>query len=366
MKKYWALFVVLVLLSCEEKASVASNNVIIDVSDAVVIPQHYIITKTDTDIKIDGIPSEKAWSNSEFTSNFIDIEGVKTPRYATKVKMLWDNTYLYVYAKLQEPHIWGNIKKRDAIIYLNNDFEVFLDPSQTGYGYGEIEINALNTVWDLYLDKPYRSGGKANFQWDLKNLKTAVHIEGSLNNSNDTDIYWAVEIAIPLKPFISLKNKPKTIPKEGEQWRLNFSRVQWDFDIINGIYQRKKDDTNYLKEYNWVWSNQKVINMHEPEKWGILQFTEQASSEGIAYNQDQDLHLKQAAFALYRKTKFQDLKIYLKEKTGMTKSFQVKYSESDTLTAEFLKTNFGFEYVIKSEITNRTYSINEQGLLKTL
>ena len=67
--------------------------------------------KTDTEIKIDGIPNEKAWNNSKFTSNFIDIEGVKTPKYETKVKMLWDNTYLYVYAVLQEPHIWGNIKK---------------------------------------------------------------------------------------------------------------------------------------------------------------------------------------------------------------------------------------------------------------
>jgi hypothetical protein len=365
MKQYWGLFVVLILLSCREKQSVTSNTVVIDVSDTVVIPQHYIATKTNAEIKIDGIPSEKDWGNSKFTSNFIDIEGVKTPKYETKVKILWDDTYLYVYAVLQEPHIWGNIKERDAIIYLNNDFEIFIDPSQTGYGYGEIEINALNTVWDLYLDKPYRSGGKANFQWDLKNLKTAIHIEGSLNNPNDKDLYWAVEMAVPLNPFVSLKNRPKTSPKEGEQWRLNFSRVQWDFDIIDGIYHRKKENDNYLKEYNWVWSNQKVINMHEPEKWGVLQFTEEASAEGITYNQDQDLGLKQAAFALFRKTKFQDLKTYLKAKTGTTKTFHVKYSESDTLKVNFLKTNFGFEYVINSKVTNKTYSINEQGILKT-
>ena len=53
------------------KKSVASNILAIDVSHAVVIPQHYIATKTNTEIKIDGIPNEKAWSNSKFTSNFI-------------------------------------------------------------------------------------------------------------------------------------------------------------------------------------------------------------------------------------------------------------------------------------------------------
>ncbi|SDS01148.1 Carbohydrate family 9 binding domain-like [Formosa sp. Hel1_31_208] len=366
MKQIGLYILLIIITSCKTKGKELIPIDTINVTQDIVNPQHYIVTKVNTELTIDGKADEIEWNNASFTHDFIDIEGVKIPKFSTKVKMLWDNDYLYVYALMKEPHIWGDITERDAIIYLNNDFEVFLDPSQTGFGYGEIEINALNTVWDLYLDKPYRVGGKANFEWDLKQLKSAVFINGSINKYNDIDNSWSLEIAIPLLPFVRLKNKPKTFPKENEQWKLNFSRVEWDFDIIDGEYQRKKENDTYLKEYNWVWSNQKVINMHEPEKWGILQFTEQETSDKVIFKEDPDMLVKQVAYALFRKTRHQDLKELLKTETGSIREMNVKYSESDSLVATFFKTNFGFEYQIKSPISKTTYIINEQGLLKTL
>ena len=51
--------------------------------------------------------------------------------------------------------------KRDEIVFHDNDFEVFLNPSGDGRDYFEFEINALNTTWDLRLVKPYRDGGPA-------------------------------------------------------------------------------------------------------------------------------------------------------------------------------------------------------------
>ncbi|MEH6537644.1 MAG: carbohydrate-binding family 9-like protein [Psychroserpens sp.] len=366
MKQLWVFVLFVIIISCETNKKEYTVIDTVDVTQNIVEPQYYIVTKTNSKLTIDGIADESEWKNASFTSNFIDIEGVISPKFNTTVKMLWDRDYLYVYALMEEPHIWGNITERDAIIYLNNDFEVFLDPTQTGFGYGEIEINALNTVWDLYLDKPYRVGGKANFQWDLKNLKSAVFINGSLNKHDDIDKYWSLEIAIPLQPFVSLKNKPKTRPKEGEQWKLNFSRVEWDFDIVDGEYQRKRENDTYLKEYNWVWSNQKVINMHEPEKWGVLQFTEQETTEGLIFKEDPDIAVKQVAYALFRNTRYKNLKELLKTKLGTTKELNVKYSESDSLVATFFKTHFGFEYQIKSPISKNTYIINEQGLLKKI
>ena len=47
------------------------------------------------------------------------------------------------------------------------------------------------------LTKPYRDGGKAITSWEVKGLITAIHIEGTLNNPNDKDKYWSVEVAIP-------------------------------------------------------------------------------------------------------------------------------------------------------------------------
>ena len=362
MKHFLAILVGLTLISCQQKQ--VAKVLIVDVSDDIVIPKHYIVSKTNEDIIIDGNLNETIWKSAKYTDNFIDIEGVKTPKFDTKVKMLWDETFLYVYAELREPHIWGNLKQRDTIIYYNNDFEVFLDPSNTGINYGEIEINALNTVWDLYLNKPYRIGGKANFEWNLDNLNSAVKVHGTLNNPDDVDSLWTVEMAIPLKPFVRFKNRPKTIPKEGEQWRINFSRVQWDHDIIDEKYYRKKENGKYLREYNWVWSNQKVINMHEPEKWGFLQFTEQTSADGIEFIKDDVLEIKQTAFALFRKTRYGDLKAMLEHDVGFMQKVKVTYSKEKTVIATFYKTNFGFEYKLENE--HSTFIINQEGTLRKL
>ena len=63
------------------------------------------------------------------------------------------------FAKMEEPHIWGNLTEHDAVIFHNNDFEVFLDPEGDGHGYYELEWNVLNTVWDQFLTTPYRDAG---------------------------------------------------------------------------------------------------------------------------------------------------------------------------------------------------------------
>src|SRR5690606_40206668 len=127
-----------------------------------------------------------------WSSEFIDIEGShqQTPSYSTRFKMLWDDNNLYILAVLQEPHIWATLKQRDAIIYQDNDFEVFIKPKHSAPWYYEIEINALNTIMDLMMPKPYRFGGHALLQWDVKNLQTAVHIECSLNSPKDIDKQW--------------------------------------------------------------------------------------------------------------------------------------------------------------------------------
>ena len=187
--------------------------------------------------------------------------------------MLWDDEYLYIAAVLEEEHIWAYQNKKDQIIYLENDFEVFIDPDGDNENYYELEINAINNTFDLFLPKTYRNGGKAQLKWDIKGLKSAVSINGTLNNAIDKDKKWTLEIAIPFAS-LSTENVPAVYPKDKSEWRVNFSRVNWQHEVIDGKYSRKKDPKNNrtLPEYNWVWSPQGVINMHMPEHWGYLNF----------------------------------------------------------------------------------------------
>ena len=146
-----------------------------------IIPQTYVAHKTSEVITIDGKANETAWNKAKWTNDFIDIEGIKTPTYQTNVKMLWDENYYYILAKIKEPHVWGDITERDAVIFYNNDFEVFIDPDGDTHNYYELEINALNAAWDLFINKPYREKGNVVLNdWNFTGLKSAITVDGTL------------------------------------------------------------------------------------------------------------------------------------------------------------------------------------------
>ena len=151
--------------------------------------------------------------------------------------MLWDDEYFYIAAEMEEPHVWGTLTKHDSVIFHDNDFEVFIDPNGDTLEYYEFEINALNTGWDLILDKPYRHGGRASNAWEIPGLRTAVHVDGTLNDPSDTDRGWSVELSFPWKALAEYAHKP-TPPRENDEWRVNFSRVEWQHEAVAGKYRK--------------------------------------------------------------------------------------------------------------------------------
>jgi hypothetical protein len=237
---------------------------------AYVPPKGYVCYRAAGPINIDGKLDEEAWQNAPWTDDFVDIEGdlKPKPRFRTRAKMLWDDQFFYVAAEMEEPHVWGTLTQHDAVIFQDNDFEVFIDPNGDNHEYYEFEINALNTGWDLFLAKPYRDGGPALHNWEIPGLKTGVHVQGTLNDPRDVDKGWTVEMAFPWKVLVEAAHRPAP-PKEGDQWRVNFSRVEWKHEVVDGKYRKIANQ----KEANWVWSPQGVIDMHRPELWGYVQFS---------------------------------------------------------------------------------------------
>ncbi len=218
---------------------------------------------------LDGKLNKAPWTECAWSDDFVDIEGDirAKPRFRTRMKMFWAEDGLYIAAEMEEPEIWATLTERDSVIFHDNDFEVFLDPDNDALAYAELEINAFNTVWDLLLVRPYRDGGRGVDGWDIKGLRTAVHIDGHLNNPKKQSKGWSVEIHIPWHPIeeISRKDVP---PKPGDQWKINFSRVEWHVDVLDGKFVKRPG----FKEDNWVWSPQGVVDMHQPEQWGIVEF----------------------------------------------------------------------------------------------
>ena len=234
------------------------------------MPKSYRCRRAWHPLAVTGRGDDPAWATAAWTDDFVDIEGAAKPkpRFRTRAKMLWSDRFLYVLAELEDPHVWGTLTQRNAVIFHDNDFEVFLDPGGHGEHYYEFEVNALNTVWELTLPVRYSLGGHPINGTNLPGLVSAVHVDGTLNDPHDVDRGWSVEVAFPFDDLAQHTRCPP--PRPGDVWRVNFSRVQWTHTVLDGRYV--KTPREQRPEDNWVWSPQGLIDMHQPEHWGFVTF----------------------------------------------------------------------------------------------
>lgn len=260
----------------------------------------YTIYKTDSEIIIDGRDKETDWAKTESLSDFGDIRGIEWPKpfLNTDVKILWDNQNLYVFARLEEPDLRGEMTQRDDLLYNENNFEIFIDPDGDTHNYFEIEVNVLNTIFDLFMTKSYRDAGMALFTWDSPGFQSAIKANGTINNSSDTDNGWTVEMKIP---FATLRKADLTkIPRDKDIWKVNLMRIEWE----GGNAADKKNNPDGVKTNYWTWSPQGLISMHYPERWGLMQFSENlVGHEKVVFEAPISEYLKKYLWLVYYKQK---------------------------------------------------------------
>jgi len=247
--------------------------------------RHYACQRVARPLDLIGATADALWTQLPWSAAFADITGREDlrPGFQTRVRMGWDDRYLYVNAELEEPHVWGTITEKNAIMFEDNDFEIFIDPDRDGLNYYEFEINALGSIWELSLPKPYGNGGQPRLGCNIEGLISRIRVEGTLNDASDTDTGWLVEVAIPWTGLAQYQTSGACPPRPGDRWRLNFSRVQWQHELVDGRYVRipphgtplagslNPEDQEHPED-NWVWSPQGAVNMHLPERWGEVVF----------------------------------------------------------------------------------------------
>jgi hypothetical protein len=242
----------------------------------------YVCYRAAGPVMVDGDIDKAAWAPIPWTEDFVDILGDRklAPRFRTRAKMMWDDANFYVAAELEEPHVWGTIKEKNAVIFYDNDFEVFIDPDGDNHNYYEFEVNALNTIWELTLPKPYRAGGPAKLGTNLPGLKSGVMVDGTLNDPSGTDKRWCVEVAFPFAELAGcLGERLGCPPNDGDVWRVAMSRVEWLADIIHGKYIKVPG----REEDNWLWTPQPAVDAHRPWTWGYVKFSSGAVNDVDPY-----------------------------------------------------------------------------------
>lgn len=265
-----------------------------------------IIYRAPAPIKIDGVISPGEWDAVPALSEFVDIEGKAEfkPHLSTKTKVAYDDQYLYIVADMETPNLWADFTKRDDVICLENDFEVFIDASGDTHDYVEFEINARNTVWDLLMTKPYRDGGRCYNTFNFLDFKTAVKRFGTLNDPSDKDKGWCVEIALPWNELLESRSGERK-PVPGEQYRINFLRIEYPLAVENGKYVTAVNP-KYDKKMgdHWTWSPIGRIDLHCPDLYGYLQVSDKVAGSGVdSFHTNPDEQIKWMLRRLYYRQK---------------------------------------------------------------
>lgn len=236
----------------------------------------YNVLRTSEKPKLDGTLAQAIWQQAPRSPRFTDMISGEPAILGTTAAALWDDEALYVGFWIEDPYPSAKLTQRDSLIFQENDVEVFID---TGNAYYEFEMNALNTVYEVLfiwqdtfemvdsslfdLKKAIAFGGNFDrsethfwrgthprgLRWafpsyDLPGLKSAISIEGELNNPSVISRGWRAEIAFPwhgMKPW----SKGTSVPPEvGNEWRIFFGRFQklklggksvsaaWSWDVI--------------------------------------------------------------------------------------------------------------------------------------
>jgi len=181
-------------------------------------------------IKLDGKLDEPAWKTAASTGPLVDVR-TGEPNHSSPVngetKILWSDTGMYVAFSVAEKDLVGGFKKgdQDPHLWTKDTVEIMIDPDGDGDNkdYYEIQINPQNLVFDSQFDrynepKVEPNGPFGHQDWS-SNLKSAVSVDGTLDNSADEDRGYTVEAFVPWKSFSKAEKLP---PEIGSTWRMNF------------------------------------------------------------------------------------------------------------------------------------------------
>jgi hypothetical protein len=258
-------------------------------ADGLAPPPVVPCPRVDSAVVIDGRLDEPAWREAFAAGEFRDIVNGRPARLGTRALVMHDDYALYVGFQLEEPDLRARLTGRDSRIYTENDVEIFIDG---GDAYYELELNALGTVYEVYWiwkdalnkkrfrrpefdpdgrpvmrlsgikDHVHPRGERLGFlDWDLPGLKTAVAVNGTLNDPSDEDRGWSVEIVLPWRGLAHVLGRGGLPPAPGGELGMNLFRFQW----------RGPDGKKLKEPVGWGLSVHGVYDCHMPERFFRLE-----------------------------------------------------------------------------------------------
>lgn len=183
-------------------------------------PPVYSCPRVDRAPVIDGRLDEAVWQVCPPVRLVLSTTGEPASR-ETVARMCWDDSSLYIGFECEDTDVWGTLVNRDDLIFTEEVVEAFIAPDCDLVRYYEINVSPRNTVFDAFIVNPddWNPGDGTDYGWNCEGIRTAVIVDGTLDDRTDIDRGWSVEIAIP---FAGLG---RSTPRPGERWRANLYRI---------------------------------------------------------------------------------------------------------------------------------------------
>ena len=222
-----------------------------EISGLPTLPSYAVKVVKDKPV-IDGRLSEKSWAGAVPITLLFPWEDQTGAKQRTTVKLLRDQNYLYVGYECEDADITARYENRDDPVYKDDCVEIFIRPGEKSDHYIGLEMNARGVLYDYFFPFP----GKLEPGLNLDGVLLKTHLRGTLNQSEDKDQGWSLELAIPWQSLSKLAERLP--PAGGEQWRVQINR--WD-----GTEPQRRLSM-------WCQSGLKRPNPHNPERFGKLTF----------------------------------------------------------------------------------------------
>jgi Carbohydrate family 9 binding domain-like len=255
---------------------------------------HYNAYKVSSPPNIDGRLDESVWQLAPTSPQFRNLISGANTIHDTKAAVLWDDEYLYIAYWIEEPDVQATLTERDALIYQNNDVELFIAGKDAYY---EFEINSFGTIYEVFFlweesdsykngiydsmpefssdqpgrkpfsgvaYKPHPRGARIGYwNWDFPGLISSVHVDGTINDDSDRDRGWTVELALPWSGMeaLALSDNRSLPPQDKDVWRMDFSR-----------FNQYKEAPPADDSGGWAWSPHGVWDSHVPECFTYIHF----------------------------------------------------------------------------------------------
>jgi hypothetical protein len=235
-------------------------------------------------------------------------------KLTTWVKAFMTEEHLVIAARMDDEHIWGTLEERDAETWKQEVLEFFVDTDGDGKDYMELQITPNGTIFDARFPTRLGTGEgsredqiAAAKKWNAEGLKSATHVEGTLNDDGDKDEFWSVEMTIPLESIPGLGEES---PKTNDEWAMNFYR-----------FDRPKEGTTWA----YAWSTLPRGDFHQVDKFGTARIMGKVDLDRPVVSPEM----------IKKMRKNIDLKVRPKPKAmKMPKKVPVPTAESDPTTKE--------------------------------